>query len=149
MDYTIYAIRIKNTDYCYIGSTKDFQRRKAEHIYHCAYSPERKLYKIINQNGGIQNCEFESLIHILTDDYHYVTEIERFFIKKFKANLNVFCVRQDIQIFETDNAKIRQRKQNQMWKLKNREYYNKTQKLLMRKINDYKKEKKRLMNILL
>lgn len=149
MDYTIYAITIKGTNHCYVGSTKHFEQRKAEHIYHCAYSPERKLYKTINQYGGPQNCEFKVLIHVLTDDHHSVTEIERFYIKRLKADLNIAAVKQDVQIFTSDNPKIRQKKINALWKLNNREYYNIQQKLLMRKINNFKKESKRFMNILL
>jgi hypothetical protein len=148
-NYTIYAIHIKGTDHCYVGQTKNFKERRLQHIYHCIYSPERKLYKTINENGGPANCEFKELIHLLTDDHHSVTEIERFYIKKLGANLNSNSVKQDVQIFTTDTPQIKQRKQTALWKLKNREYYNNKQKLLMRKINDYKKEQRRLLNILL
>ena len=50
---------------------------------------------------------------------------------------------------ETDTPQIKQRKRTALWKLENREYYNNKQKLLMQKINDYKKEQRRLLNILL
>jgi hypothetical protein len=148
-NYTIYAITIKGTNHCYVGQTNNFERRKMNHTYNCIYNTNRKIYNIINEHGGIQNCEFKPLIHLLTDDHHSVTEIERFYIKKLNADMNSIAVKQDVQIFQTDDKATRRRKQTALWKLTNREYYNNKQKLLMRKINEFKKEQKRLMNILL
>jgi hypothetical protein len=65
MIYFIYTISIPNTDYLYVGSTKNFNKRVAEHnrnIYcdetHKVY--KYKLYQTIRNDGDF-NCEYKIL----------------------------------------------------------------------------------------
>jgi hypothetical protein len=54
MKYIIYKIQIK--DYIYIGSTKDFTRRKSRHKRNCINGNEFLVYKTIRENGGWDCC---------------------------------------------------------------------------------------------
>lgn len=147
--YTIYKLSIIGTDYLYIGSTKKPYKRIKDHINRCKYGFQSKLYKTINENGGPSNLKFETIIQILTNSHHQVTEIERFYIKKFNANLNTAATNLDVEFVEGEDKRTRQNKQVKLWKVLNRERYNKSQLLLMNKKNAFKTEQRRMMNILL
>ena len=54
MKYIIYKIEIN--DYIYIGSTKNFTQRKAQHKSNCIYGNDLLLYKTIRENGGWNCC---------------------------------------------------------------------------------------------
>ena len=147
--YTIYKLSIIDTDYIYVGSTKRPYKRIEDHINRCKYGYKSKLYKTINENGGPSKLKFETIIQINTNSNHQVTEIERFYIKKYKANLNTACTNVDVEFVDGEDKRSRQNKQVKLWKILNREKYNKSQLQLMNKKNAFLKEQKRLMNILL
>ena len=47
----IYKISQIDSDWCYIGCTKNFDNRKAQHIMSCSYKPDFHLYRHINEYG--------------------------------------------------------------------------------------------------
>jgi hypothetical protein len=147
--YTIYKLSIIGTDYIYVGSTKRPYKRIEDHINRCKYCHNSKLYKTINENGGPEKLKFETIIQINTNSHHQVTEIERFYINKYNANLNTSATNLEVNFVEGEDKKVRQNKRVKLWKIMNREKYNKSQLLLMNKKNAFLKEKKRMMNILL
>ena len=57
----IYKITILGCDKVYIGSTKNFNQRKYQHIDYSKhyFNTEQKLYYIIRENGGWENCLME------------------------------------------------------------------------------------------
>ena len=87
MKYIIYKIEIE--DYLYVGSTKDFIKRKYHHKYSCNNKQNKLVYNKINELGGwenvimlpIEELECESKINALIR--------EEFHRKDLKANLNM------------------------------------------------------------
>lgn len=61
--YSIYCIACKdlNVKEVYIGSTKNINKRWNQHKHNCQFRPHAKVYKFINENGGINNWEIEEL----------------------------------------------------------------------------------------
>jgi hypothetical protein len=70
MKYIIYEIAPldKSILYSYIGSTKNFRRRKFEHKSVCENENSKKynfpLYKFIRENGGWDSCELNPIEEI-------------------------------------------------------------------------------------
>jgi hypothetical protein len=87
MEYTFYKISSNNTeiDYCYIGSTKDFIKRKYVHKFDCNNETRKtypsKIYKTIRDNGGWDNWSmtpigkgiFESRLDARIEEQKYIT----------------------------------------------------------------------------
>jgi len=91
LEYTIYAItcineRVKGI---YVGSTKDFVDRQRKHKRDSKreIKAHQKVYRIINENGGLNNWEFTCLqIRNCTEiDAH---ALERKWYDKLNADLN-------------------------------------------------------------
>tara|TARA_R110002072_G_C7625538_1_gene506413 strand:+ start:91 stop:567 length:477 start_codon:yes stop_codon:yes gene_type:complete len=77
----------------YIGSTIDWNRRKAQHKYRCntadGYGYNLKLYQYIREYGGFKNW-----FMIIVEEYEYtnktqLNEREDYWIKELDANLNL------------------------------------------------------------
>lgn len=99
MIYFIYTIEITDTDYLYVGSTKDYNRRVLSHKSnikldetHKAYN--YKLYKIIRENGEakcvykiIENFECETKDEAKIREAYWLTELRPEF-KKNDDSLN-------------------------------------------------------------
>jgi len=85
-EYIFYKISCidKNIDYSYIGSTKNFRRRKCEHKSVCTNEASKKyniiLYKTIRENGGWDNWTmspigkgiFENRLDALIEEQNYI-----------------------------------------------------------------------------
>lgn len=89
MEYTIYKIVCKdeNITDCYVGSTKDFNKRQIKHKSVCNDS-NCKVYNFINENGGFDNFNFEVIETLICENKNEVLIRERFWIEKLEANLN-------------------------------------------------------------
>ena len=86
MEYTFYKISSNNTeiDYCYIGSTKDFIKRRCDHKFECNNETRKaynsKIYKTIRENGGWNNWTmipigkgiFESRLDARIEEQKYI-----------------------------------------------------------------------------
>ena len=55
MVYVIYKICCDDCDDIYVGSSKEFRRRKNYHKRQCNDNTKRKIYEIIRSNGGWDN----------------------------------------------------------------------------------------------
>jgi hypothetical protein len=89
--YTFYEIVCKdeNIDFIYVGSTKCFKNRKHQHKQKSVKNIcERKLYKIINENGGWDNFEMKPLeiLDCLTKTHARIRE--QYWIDEKNAKLN-------------------------------------------------------------
>ena len=87
MLYTIYRISI--ADHTYIGSTRDFNQRKASHKTKCKSGYTWKLYQTINEHGGWDCCEMIPIeqLECLTPMEGLIRE--EFWRREYKAGLNI------------------------------------------------------------
>ncbi len=86
MKYIIYKITIQ--DYIYVGSTKNFTRRKCEHKRYCNIKKDVLIYNKINELGGWDNC---SMIPIEEGEFENNIQAhirEEVFRKEYHASLN-------------------------------------------------------------
>lgn len=90
MIYIMYRISIK--DFIYIGSTKDFKQRKISHKSVCYNEISKKynlkIYEIIRQNGGWDNCEMVPI-----EEYNCETKLQAIMREEqlriqYNANMN-------------------------------------------------------------
>lgn len=91
MEYTIYKIICKdeNIKDCYVGSTKNFNKRKAVHKYdNKKRSGNRLLYNFIRNNGDWDNWNMIEIEKIICENYNEALIRERFWIEELKSNLN-------------------------------------------------------------
>jgi predicted GIY-YIG superfamily endonuclease len=89
MEYTIYKIICKdeNIKDCYVGSTKDFNKRKAQHKIDLQHR-KMKLQTIINNNGGWDNWNMIEIEKIICENYNEARQKERYYYEKLNATLN-------------------------------------------------------------
>jgi predicted GIY-YIG superfamily endonuclease len=95
IDYTntvIYTIVSKdlNLDYCYVGSTTDFTRRKAQHKMKCKSFNNAKLYKTINENGGWEEFDMVVIENFNCKNGIEATTRERYWYEILNCNLNSY-----------------------------------------------------------
>ncbi len=88
MIYIIYKLSIKN--YIYIGSTKNFNRRKNEHKSRCLNGKKDEiiLYKKINELGGWSECEIVPIEEYDCESSLQARIREEFHRKEYEAQLN-------------------------------------------------------------
>jgi hypothetical protein len=87
---SVYKIYCKNLDItdCYIGSSKDFNRRIREHKYTITITNYKlKLYNFIREHGGIDNWDFVCIEDNI--DYNLLHYREKYWIKYLKPTLNI------------------------------------------------------------
>lgn len=95
MNYTFYRIYSKNPSVteCYIGSTRDFNRRQYEHKRRCNNINNSHytitLYQYMRNNGGIDEFEFEIIDTITFSNTDRLWH-ERKLIELFGAHLNTY-----------------------------------------------------------
>ena len=94
MLYSFYKIKINNTDFVYAGSTTNANRRKLQHKKNSCITNETcsvynyKVYQIIRQNGGWENCVMVVIETLECNDKKDVKIREQYWIEFEKANLN-------------------------------------------------------------
>ena len=124
MSYLVYKIYCKNTSITdvYIGSTKDFNKRKIIHKSRCYNENKReynmKLYTFIRNNGGFDNWEFEIIEENIQDKVQALVR-EKYYIEFFGSSLN--C----ITPFRTEEEiKEYNKEHNKKYREKNKEKIN-------------------------
>ena len=92
MEYTFYKIVCNdiNTKYCYVGSTKNFTRRKCQHKKRCTDETRnhQRLYTTINENGGFQNWTMVMIEHVVCETKLEARKRERHWYDELNADLN-------------------------------------------------------------
>ena len=126
--YVIYKIKSldQTIDYCYVGSTQNFIKRKSQHKCVCNVIKEKnntKLYNTMRENGGWDNFQMTPIEEYKCDTPQQAHIREQYWIENIEKNkLN------SIKAFVTKEQKLEQQK----------EYYSANKD----KIADYQKEYK-------
>lgn len=132
--YTIYKIICKdeNITDCYVGSTKDFDRRKIQHKSCCnnesLFNYNYKIYNFIRNNGGFDNFNFEVIEILNCENKHKALNRERYWIENLKSNLNTCKPTLDFE---------KRYKYRQKWEDNNKEYYKEYHKEYYENNKDY------------
>jgi hypothetical protein len=87
MEYIIYKIVIN--DNVYIGSTKNFNLRKSQHKLATMKKVDKKLYNMINENGGWVNVNCVPIEKMICNDVMEARIREEHFRQLYNANLNL------------------------------------------------------------
>ena len=87
MKYIIYKITIQ--DYIYIGSTKNYTRRKCRHKYDCNCNKDILLYNKINELGGWKNSVMTPIEEYECENNIQAHIREEQLRKEYNANLNM------------------------------------------------------------
>ena len=85
--YKIYCKDSNIKDF-YIGKAKDLNNRIATHRHWSKKNSKQKLYKFINENGGIENFDFEIIQELTERNLNIINDIEREYICIYKPTLN-------------------------------------------------------------
>ena len=163
--YTFYKIAIKDTKYCYIGSTTNLNRRMGSHKNSChnylASTYHLKLYEVIREHGGWQNVEYSIVgLHEVNSRCEAMVQ-EQKYIVQHKANLNSMAATsytlgtlmemKDMTPRNTDDNKMKRlRLTTTIWKKTiGKEKYNAWQRNYMRGRQAYDRQAKMLRYCLL
>ncbi len=91
---TIYKLCCKDTEITdeYVGSTTNFNRRKACHKSKChsetGHSYNYRVYECIRDNGGWDNWDMVEIEKYCASDKNDLHKRERYWIEILKSNLN-------------------------------------------------------------
>ena len=109
MRYSIYTITCKDLLilHSYVGTTLPPQKRFSNHKYMSKYS-DRKIYKIINEYGGIENWNFTVIEEFFSVDKEFHKQREEYFCHLLNPSMNTNIPNRDIK----------------QWRIDNKEYYN-------------------------
>jgi hypothetical protein len=134
--YTIYKLcsNDENIKDYYVGSTKNLRQRIWTHKSHCN-SPNSdrynlKVYSFIRDNGGWDNWKFEILETGECEDKLSKLKIERGWVEKLNATLNVeIPSRTKKEYYEKNKDKVKeyQREYQKEYSHKNRDKINEKQ----------------------
>lgn len=80
--YTIYKITNIKNNKCYIGLTRNYERRMMGHRYSVKYNKDTKLYNSIRKHG-IDNFTFEKIAHCI--DLKEAKRIEKYLITVYNS----------------------------------------------------------------
>lgn len=129
---------IPNINWCYIGSTKNYHKRKSEHKSFCynKKTPKynKKAYCFIRANKGFDNFQFEIIEEFEKYDKMKLFERELFFIDKtWDINSNQYrpCTKDDNKkkrAIGYDKKKYKKNKEKILQKHK--EYYEKNKEII-------------------
>lgn len=125
----VYIIRHKESDNSYIGSTKDFDRRKKDHII-SVYNENivnytHPVYQFIRENGGWDNFDMVKICDCEEDERIKMEQYHMDFIKPTLNSRRAYG-------FDYERRKINKKKTDREYAIKNRE-----------KINEYRKQYRR------
>ena len=126
MEYTIYKIVCKdeNIKDCYVGSTKDFNKRIIQHknsYYTDNQNSNCNIYKFMFNNKGFENFNFEVIETLLCENKNEALIRERYWIENLNASLNS---RSSYKRFNSNHTKD--------WRNKNGKYICECGKILSR-----------------
>ena len=131
--YTIYKLFKMNSNDCYIGKTKNINKRMILHKLYSKTSPY-KFYEYMRANGGYENFNFEILETNITEEQG--VNKERYYYDIYQPNLN-----NNVPGRSAYESKLQYRTKNRLqiinnvreWQRENKVKYNEYQKLYQRK----------------
>lgn len=149
-EYIIYKIYILGKpELCYIGSTKNFRTRKTAHKTNCLKHYPIKLYTMINENGGWNNCEMVEIDKIMVKDKIEAHIREEELRLSHNANMNsnkAYNKKEDIPLYYKKYVEDNYEHLQDLWK----NQYTKNKQFILQsraKGYQYKKAWKELCNI--
>jgi hypothetical protein len=88
----IYTIKHKKLNFCYVGSTTDFEKRKRAHVYACQNPNNvyhnQLLYKVIRSLDGMDNFDISIHKNVVVSTPHELSLEEQKVMDELKPNLN-------------------------------------------------------------
>ena len=134
--YIIYKIYSEDCDYIYVGSTKNFTRRKHNHkaSFNDNVKCNRKLYKTINEYGGWDNWKMISIEECdeTIKSRRQAEQKEEEWRVKLNAQLN------SQRAYISEEQRIENNKiSNKLWRENNEEYYKKVMPGYNHQMNQY------------
>ena len=153
----VYKISCLNSEihWSYVGSTKNYHKRKSEHKSDC-YNKKRpvynkKAYCFIRKNGGFDNFKFEIIEEFEKYDKMKLFERELFFIDKtWDINSNQYrpCTKDDNRL-KRKNEYHKKHRENNKEKIsqKQKEYYENNREILSQKMKEYREKNKEIINL--
>lgn len=124
-EYIIYKIcLLGKPEFCYIGSTKNYTIRKSAHKTNCLKRYPVKLYTIINENGGWENCEMTPVYKIMVKDKIEARIKEEELRVLYNANMNsnkayqdITTKREDTSVYNREYVKKHFQHLQKLWKI--------------------------------
>jgi len=151
----IYRIYCKDTNItdCYIGSTVYLKNRKQSHKSSCNNPNTRKynlkVYKIIRENKGIDNWNFEILETIPCNKYNELIKYEKLYYEKYNSTLNTTYPGRSDKQYRNDNKEVTSQKKKEYYKKnkevtlqKQKEYYKKNKEVTLQRCKEYREKNK-------
>jgi hypothetical protein len=143
---SIYIIRHKESDNCYIGSCEDMKNRRYGHTYNFTNENSgnyyNKLYCFMRENGGWDNFD---MVEICKCDIDMLREMEQYhkdFIKPSLNTYNAYVSEEDKRINKSNNRRVYYKQNKERINKQNKEdYYNNREKRLEQK-QEYNKQNK-------
>jgi hypothetical protein len=109
--YKIVCNNLEITD-CYVGSTTNFNKRKATHKIQCI-KDNSKVYKFIRDNGNWENWSMVEIEKYPCKDNNEKFARERYWIETLKSSLNtIIPTRNRKQHYEANKDKLLEYKNN-------------------------------------
>lgn len=112
---SIYIIRHKESDNCYIGSCRDTEERLKKHQQNTNHK-DYKIYRFIRENGGWDNFD---MVEICKCENDKLREMEQYHIDFIKPSLNTIKI---IKRTKEDNSKY-YRNYRENHKQKSKDYF--------------------------
>tara|TARA_R110000796_G_scaffold245400_1_gene369581 strand:+ start:158 stop:685 length:528 start_codon:yes stop_codon:yes gene_type:complete len=126
---------IPNINWCYVGSTKNYHKRKSEHKRDCynKKNPKynKKTYCFIRENGGFDNFQFEIIEKFEKYDKLKLHERELYYIDKtwnINSNQRRPCTKDDNRL------------------TRKKEYRENNKEKISQKIKEYRENNKELIS---
>ena len=138
--YSIYNLYKIDSNDCYIGKTKDINKRMALHKFYSKTSPY-KLYEYMRLNGGFENFTYEILETNIPEEQG--VNKERYYYDIYQPNLN-----NNVPGRSAYESKLQYRTKNRLQIINNVKEWQRENKV---KYNAYQKEyqrKRKELNIL-
>ena len=144
MEYTFYRIFCKDETIreCYIGSTKNYKRRREHHITSINSEKDKNynqpVYKFIRENGGKDNWIWEILGTGFYENKNDLYKMEREWIEKYDKTLNY-------QIPSRSRKEYREQNKDEIIN-KKKEYREQNKDLISEKMKEYREQNKDRIN---
>ena len=147
MIYTIYKIICKdqNIKDLYIGSTKNFKKRKLTHKNDCnkvnGKSYNLLIYRTIRANGGFDNWYFEIVEELLDIEKFDALKKEEYYRTLLGASLNSYSASSGIDcngMSRSEYDKEYKAQNREHYREYNKEYYVQNKDLLLEKNKEYR-----------
>ena len=146
---------IPENKWCYIGSTKNYNKRKSEHKRNCynkkSCKYNKKAYCFIRANKGFDNFKFEIIEKYEKYDKMKLRERELFYIDKtwdINANFERPYSKNDNRLTrDKEHAKKKYKKHKEKILQRNKEWREKNKEKISQRDKEYREKNKEIINL--